>query len=119
MQHYLAYAGIPTLTLQLFSFLDFRSATRLVATDTITASVRGEILLYADIYTPCHEPDTSTVLEGPLILLVSTKIAITFRDYGELEANRALSFETMYDEITQKEGLLTLSHLPNHLRENH
>ena len=88
VQNYLAHTGVPTFTLQLCSCLGFRRATHLTAMDTITASVRGEIFLDADVYTSCYNPNTYTVLEGPLITPVSTRIAMTFRDYGELEANR-------------------------------
>ena len=58
-----------------------------------------------------------TVLEGPLIPPVSTRVVITFREFGGLEVHRVLSVETMYYEITPKEGLLTLSHFPIHLAE--
>ena len=87
-----------------------------MATDTTNASVRGEISLHADIYTPYYILNSFTFLQGPFIPPVSTRISVTFRDYGELEPNRALFVETMYGEITPKVGLLTLSHLPVHLK---
>ena len=64
VQHYLAITGIPTLTLQLCGFLDFRSATRPVTTDSINASARGEVFLHADIFTPYYDPSSFTFLEG-------------------------------------------------------
>ena len=48
---------------------------------------------------------------------VSTRIANTFQDFGELEAARALSETLSDDQIVPMEGLLTMSHRPFHLKE--